>query len=177
MCCGYNTSKSQSCKAPRTEEASMNIPHRWRRVWVPVFLGLALTLGPGGLSLFDAPGLSAEQSTEAWPDIPPEERNLKRVEQDPDADAVVLLNERNGRILKPSDDIVNILDYHFRYKILTERGKRYGDVEIPAGKYSRVSNIRARTVKSDGTVVPVPPDQIFEKVTFQVGAYKETVWV
>ena len=155
----------------------MDIPHRWRRLWIAVFVALALALLPGGRGLFDAPGLSAEQSTEAWSDISPEERNLKHVEQDPDADAVVLLNERNGRILKPSDDIVNVLDYHFRYKILTERGKRYGDVEIPAGKYSRVSNIRARTVKSDGTAVPVPPDQIFEKVTFQVGTYKETVWV
>ncbi len=64
-----------------------------------------------------------------------------------------------------------------RYKILTERGKRYGTFEIPAGKYSRVSNIRARTVKPDGTAIMVSPDQIFEKVVFQVADYKETAWV
>ncbi len=140
-------------------------------------LGLALVLLPAGGTSLRAAAPSKEQPAETWPEITPEERALKRVEQDPDADAVVLLNERNGKIFRRADDFVNVLGYHFRYKILTERGKRYGDVEIEAGKYSRVSNIRARTVKPDGTAVPVAPDQVFEKVTFQVGDYKETAWV
>src|SRR5439155_23096490 len=37
--------------------------------------------------------------------------------------------------------------------------------------------IEARTIKPDGTIVPVAADQIFEKVTFQVGNYKETARV
>jgi hypothetical protein len=142
-----------------------------------LFLGLALALLPAGGTSLWAAAPPKDQSVESWPEITPEERALKRVEQDPDADAIVLLNERNGKILRRADDFVNVLDYHFRYKILTERGKRYGDVEIEAGKYSRVSNIRARTVKPDGTAVTVAPDQIFEKVTFQVADYKETAWV
>lgn len=140
-------------------------------------LGLTLVLIPAAavvvLAAEHPPGGKAED----WPEITPEERDLKRVEQDPDADAVFLLKERSGRILKRADDVVNVIDVHVRYKILNERGKRYGDIQIEAGKYSRVSNIRARTVKADGTVVPVAPDQIFEKVTLQVGSYKETAWV
>ncbi len=119
----------------------------------------------------------AAVAPDGWPEITKEERGLTRVEQDPDADAVVLLNERNGKILRLADDTVNVIDQHLRFKILTERGKRYGEVQIKAGKYSRVSNIRARTIRPDGTIVPVAADQIFEKVTFQAGNYKETAWV
>lgn len=140
-------------------------------------LGLTLALIPAAAVVLCAAEKQPAGKAEDWPEITPEERVLKRVEQDPDADAVVLLKERNGRILRRADDIVNILDYHSRFKILNDRGKRYGDVQIAAGKYSRISNIRARTVKADGTVVPVAPDQIFEKVTFQAGSIKETAWV
>jgi len=150
---------------------------RWRHASVLACLGLILAMLPADGSHLGAPALAADRSAEVWPEISPEERSLKRVDQDPEADAVVLLNERNGKILKEADEILNVLDYHLRYKILTERGKRYGEFEIPAGKYSRVSNIRARTVKPDGTAIVVPSDQIFEKVVFQVADYKETAWV
>src|SRR6266850_8070316 len=150
---------------------------RWRHASVLACLGLILAMLPADGSHLGAPALAADRSAEVWPEISPEERSLKRVDQDPEADAVVLLNERNGKILKEADEILNVLDYHLRYKILTERGKRYGEFEIPAGKYSRVSNIRARTVKPDGTAIPVAAYQIFEKVVFQVADYKETAWV
>src|SRR5437773_5147532 len=153
------------------------ILRRWHRVPILACLVLAWVASPQYETRFRTPTLAADRSAEAWSEVPPEERSLKRVDQDPDADAVVLLNERNGKILKEADETLNVLDYHIRYKILTERGKRYGTFEIPAGKYSRVSNIRARTVKPDGTAIMVSPDQIFEKVVFQVADYKETAWV
>lgn len=99
---------------------------------------------------------------------------MKRVEQDPEADAVVLINERDGKIIKEGDDVVNVMRYHVRMKILTERGKEYAKVEIPAWKSSRVSEVQARTIKADGTIVPLPSDQIFETVVLQVGGYRET---
>ena len=94
-----------------------------------------------------------------------------------EADAVVLINDRNGKIVQKADDWVNVLDYHWRIKVLNDRGKRHGDVHLRAEKFSRISNIRARTVKADGTVVQVAPDQIFEKLLFQIGDYKVTEWV
>src|SRR5436309_2131247 len=150
------------------------IVRRWRRVPALACLGLACALLPADGSRLWRPTLAADRSADLWSEITPEERSLKRVDQDPDADAVVLLNERNGKILKEADETLNVLDYHVRYKVLTERGKRYGTFEIPAGKYSRVSNIRARTVKPDGTAIMVSPDQIFEKVFLQVADYTET---
>ncbi len=140
-------------------------------------LGLSLVLIPAPARVLSAADQPSGGKVEAWPDITQEERDLERVEQDPDADAVILLKERNGRILRRADDVVNVIDVHMRYKVLNERGKRYADIRIKAGKYSRVSNIRARTIKADGSVVSLAPDQIFEKVTLQVGSYKETAWV
>lgn len=140
-------------------------------------LGCVLALIPAAADARSARKQPPGGKPEVWPDITQEERNLRRVDQDPDADAVVLLKERNGRILRRADDVVNVIDFHERFKILTERGRRYGDVQLKAGKYSRVSNIRARTVRPDGTALPVEADQIFEKVVFEAGAYKETEWV
>jgi len=116
-------------------------------------------------------------SVGGWPEITAEERSLRQVPQDPEADAVILNNERYGKLVKLADDTVNVLNYHWRAKILNERGKRFGEIHIRAQKFSRVSNIQARTIRPDGTVVPVAPDQIFEKVILQVGDLKLTEWV
>jgi len=109
-----------------------------------------------------------------WPEIPAAEKALTSVKEDPTAAAVVLLNERNGKILRRADEWVNVLDYHWRLKVLTDEGKEYGEVRIPHSKYSRVSNIRGRTVRPDGTVVEVDPGQIFESEVLRVGSYRLT---
>ncbi len=119
----------------------------------------------------------SQSETGDWPPITPEEKKLTRVEQDPDADAVILLTERTGKIIRKADDTVNAMTYFWRLKVLNERGKRLAEVHVPAQKYSRVDNIQAHTVKADGTVVPVNPDQIFQKLVSQVGGFKRTEWV
>jgi hypothetical protein len=120
---------------------------------------------------------AAGKTTDAWPEITAAEKSLRAVEQDPQADLVILNNERHGKILKRADDWVNVLDYHWRAKVLADTAKRYAEIHIPGGKYSRISNIRARTIKPDGTVVPVDPGQIFEKVARLGTSYKVSEWV
>ena len=110
----------------------------------------------------------------AWPAITAAETALKKVAEDPEADAVVLLKTRDGRIQVKANDYVNVLQYHWRMKILTERGKEYGEVRIRASKGSRVDALEARTIRPDGTIVPVAPDQIFDKVVRQVGSFRIT---
>jgi uncharacterized protein DUF3857 len=129
-------------------------------------------------TLMAAPKKTQEAaSSGGWPEITAEERSLSGIPQDPSASAVLLRNDRKGKIVKIADDTVNVLQYHWRLKVLKPAGKEFADVHIPAGKYSRVSNIQARTVKADGTVVAVAPDQIFQKVVRQVGNFKISEWV
>lgn len=153
----------------------MSVPRRRPRL-VPrsfVFAALALAI------LAAAPARAAKEkeasgSGAAWPEITAAEKALTKVPQDPDAVAVVLRKTREGRVVRPSNDYVNVVQYHWRMKILTERGKEYGEVHIRASKGSRVDAIEARTIKPDGSILPVPPDQIFEKVAAQVGSFKVT---
>ncbi|HXI01900.1 MAG TPA: DUF3857 domain-containing protein, partial [Candidatus Saccharimonadales bacterium] len=107
--------------------------------------------------------LARSKKTEDWPEIPAQEMSLKSVPQDPDADAVILLNTRDGQIVVKGKYLVNEITYHWRLKVLKEKGRRYADVRLPSDKFSTVSHIRARTVKPDGTSVEVPPESIFEK--------------
>ena len=45
-------------------------------------------------------------------------------------------------------------DVYFRIKILTEEGRKYGDIEIPFFKGSgNIVNIHARTIRPDGSIV------------------------
>jgi len=45
-------------------------------------------------------------------------------------------------------------DVYFRIKILTEEGRKYGDIEIPFRKeQGNITNIHARTIEPDGTIV------------------------
>jgi hypothetical protein len=108
-----------------------------------------------------------------WPEITAAEKALTKIDADPEAGAVILRQSRDGRIQQKADDFVNVLRYHWRLKVLNDRGKEFGEVHIRGGKYSRVDAIEARTIKPDGSIVPVPPDQIFEKVAFQVGSVRQ----
>jgi transglutaminase-like putative cysteine protease len=87
---------------------------------------------------------------------------------------VVLRNDRQGKLVKPADYWTNRIKYHWRLKVLKPAGKRYSEVRIRAQKYSRVSNVEARTIKPDGTIVPVAKDQIFDNTWFQIGNVKFT---
>jgi len=129
------------------------------------------------LAMRTARAAKTETVEGGWPPITPEERALTRVEQDPEADAVILVRTRTGKIIKKADDTVNAMAYHWRLKVLTDRGKRFAEVHIPAQKFSRVSDIQARTIKPDGTIVPVAPDQIFEKLVSRIGGVKRTEYV
>jgi hypothetical protein len=125
-------------------------------------------------------GVAAKKGEKAadWPEITEAERKLTAVPDDPDADAVILRNTRDGSVVTDGRWAVNELAYHWRLKVLNERGKRYAEVEIPSWrKYSQVRGVQARTIKADATVVPVPPDQIFEKVLRQIGSLKVTAFV
>jgi uncharacterized protein DUF3857/transglutaminase superfamily protein len=134
-----------------------------------------LLLAP--LALPAARAAKQEQEAGGWPPITPEERALTKVEQDPEADAVILVRTRTGKIVKKADDTVNAMSYHWRLKVLNDRGKRFAEVHIPAQKYSRVSNIEARTIKPDGTIVSVGADQIFEKLVSRIGGIRRTEYV
>lgn len=124
-----------------------------------------------------AGGAVAKDKDADWPEITQAERDFKAVPGDAEAGAVLLRHTRDGKIVLRGKWLRNVLDYHWRLKVLTDKGKEYGAIEIPANKWSGVDGIRARTIKADGSIVPVPPDQIFEKVVTKAHGVRSTQFV
>ena len=55
-----------------------------------------------------------------------------------------------------SNDPIHYRSLYVRIKVLTEKGKELATVEIPYGRRSfKVSDIKGRTIHSDGTVIPM----------------------
>lgn len=69
----------------------------------------------------------------------------------------------------------HIVDNYIRIKIYTDRGvEKFGDVEIPYSSLANMSltDVKARTIKPDGTIVDVPGSAFVDRTTSKVGKAK-----
>jgi hypothetical protein len=84
-----------------------------------------------------------------WTQPTPDELKMTSDPAAPDAPAVYLFREETV------DDKLHFHRLYARIKILTERGKQYGDIEVPyeAGA-ANIRDIEGRTIHADGTVIP-----------------------
>ena len=74
-------------------------------------------------------------------------------EEYPQASALVLLSDEKFDV---SEDNTAVFERHFIVKILNDRGKDFGEIEIGYDStFEKVDLIYARTIKSDGEVVQV----------------------
>ena len=91
--------------------------------------------------------------------VSPDELNLKSEPLAPGAAAIILYRQvdRDDNVHTPHED------NYIRVKILSEEGRKYGDVEIPFDKANEdVVGIRARTIGPDGSIKDFG-GQVFEK--------------
>jgi hypothetical protein len=84
-----------------------------------------------------------------WQPISPEELRMTSVPEAPGAPAVILYRQ-----VDRDDNARTGGEYNYvRIKILTEDGRKYGDVEIPFFKgEGTIHGLKARTVRPDGTI-------------------------
>jgi len=87
---------------------------------------------------------------EEWQPISQEELRITSVPEAPGAPAVYLYRQVDRKDFGRSNTEYNYL----RIKILTEEGRKYGNVEIVYPRQqANISNIRARTIHPDGTIL------------------------
>jgi hypothetical protein len=117
---------------------------------------------PGGLRLASTAFLLVFGAACAWAgdDFPP----VKPVELAMKKDAS---NPSNAEILY-HESILNNREHstteYYRIKIFTDAAKKYADIEIRYDRdFFRLSDLKARTVLSDGTIVPFD-GKVFDKV-------------
>jgi transglutaminase-like putative cysteine protease len=81
---------------------------------------------------------------------------------DPEADAAILFRE--GELNDSYPDGTS-LKLYIRIKVFNERGRRYRDVQLPYKVESgRVTDVSARTIRPDGSIVEVSGRDIFDKL-------------
>ncbi len=110
---------------------------------------------------FLLPPFRSTNAGDEWQPIDPADLKMTSEPKAPGAPAIYLYRQ-----VDRNDSGRAATEYNYvRVKILTEEGRRFADVEIPYLKKEAgigISNIRARTIQPDGTVVNFS-GQIFDK--------------
>lgn len=90
---------------------------------------------------------------------------------DPEADAAILFRE--GELNDHFTD-ATVFKIYIRIKIFNDRGRRYGDIELPYRvELGRISDVSARTIKPDGSAVEVSSLDIYDHVILKTN---HSVW-
>ncbi len=115
------------------------------------------------LFLFIPPLVLAANPATGWKPVTSQELKLTAKDLgDAEADAAILFREGTLR----DDDIegTNLLLY-IRIKIFNDRGRRFADIQLPYKKeLGKITDVSARTIKPDGTIVDVEARDIFDKL-------------
>ncbi|HEY7097093.1 MAG TPA: DUF3857 domain-containing protein [Terriglobales bacterium] len=100
------------------------------------------------LILFDSFLSMEAQSSGDWPPVSAAELALTDNPAMPGASAILL--DRDSRV----DDVKSVESEYCRIKIFTDEGRKFANIEIPyVEKQQEVYEVRARTVRPDGTAV------------------------
>ena len=97
-----------------------------------------------------------------WGKVTDEELMMEGIEEDPEADAVILFN--TCRIQFTPDFELETF-YHKRIKILTEAGKEYANIEIPYWHEDKIHDLEAKCYTIEGKEHELDDDNIFEEKT------------
>ncbi|MFN0086420.1 MAG: DUF3857 domain-containing transglutaminase family protein [Blastocatellia bacterium] len=120
--------------------------------------------------LFPLSGIAgAGPANEGWKPVDPAQLALKAPVVEKDADAEALFWE----VAVEKGDQKADLRHYLRIKIFTDRGReRHGKVTIVYSNGTSISEIAGRTIKPDGTIVPLNPGDIFENNILTIGKRK-----
>jgi hypothetical protein len=99
-----------------------------------------------------------------WRPVAPSELAQKTPRVDPEADAEAIFWDVKIEDRLQGGDLSLTMSHYVRVKIFTERGKeKYATVEIPRFGKRSISDIAARTIKADGSIVDMKKDSIFDR--------------
>jgi hypothetical protein len=109
---------------------------------------------------------SSGQAANGWQPVPKEDLALKDNPANPGSSAMIL--ERQIY----TDDEKRVQTEWVRIKVFTEAGRAYADVVIPyVVKYTSVEDVRGRTVRPDGTVIPFR-GAVFDKIIIKYKKFR-----
>ena len=105
-----------------------------------------------------------------WRPVTADDLAAKSATVEPDADAEAIFWE--VRIDDSSIDDLSMKHY-VRVKIFTERGReKYSKFDIPFTKGLKIKDLAARVIKTDGSIVEIKKDDIFEREIIKANGIK-----
>jgi|SRR5450432_170785 len=103
--------------------------------------------------------------SEDWVPLSPQDQQIKEVPGNPGASAIQLYYANQLH------DDEGYEFYYKRIKVLNDSGKQYADVEISGNIDSKVTNLKARTIHPDGSIVEFT-GKPFDKTIFKGRGFK-----
>jgi hypothetical protein len=116
------------------------------------------------LSVFVIAPLNPQNGMAAsWKPVTAQDLKITAAEiGDPEADAAILFREG---ILNDDENEGTSLKLYIRVKIFNDRGRRFADIELPYKvELGKITDVQARTIRPDGTVIEVEGRDIFDKL-------------
>jgi hypothetical protein len=138
-------------------------------LWAFLFFSLVLA---GSRPVAGATG--ATRLAPAWTPVSPREQVLRApiVEPDADAEAIfwdVRIEDSRDVTGDPRTDTWN----HLRVKVFTQRGKEsWTRIDIPYEGRTRITDLAARTIRRDGSIVEAGRDALSERTLVKAGGIK-----
>lgn len=107
------------------------------------------------------PCAAREAEAATFPPISDAEKAMKAVAGQPGAPGVVLYRRALLHFRDYPREANSRMEVSVRLKVLTEEGKKLGEVELPHSRQLRLDNFEGRVVRPDGSELPLPKEAIF----------------
>ncbi|HEX3560742.1 MAG TPA: DUF3857 domain-containing protein [Pyrinomonadaceae bacterium] len=130
------------------------------------------------LALAFVPAASARSGGDKdWKPVDPAQLAMTTPVVERDADAEVLFWEVHVTYEDSGGDPGTVLSHYVRIKIFNDRGREsHSKIDILApkvrGREVKIKDIAARTIKPDGTVVELKPEDVFERDVIKASGLK-----
>jgi hypothetical protein len=126
---------------------------------------------------FSVPPTAFARGDKDWKPIDPAQIALAAPTVEKDADAEVLFWEVKVADEDAGSEPRTVLDHYIRIKIFNDRGREsQSKIDILAPKYggreTKIKEIAGRTIKSDGTIVELKKEDIFERTVVKASGLK-----
>jgi uncharacterized protein DUF3857/transglutaminase superfamily protein len=117
-------------------------------------------------------GVERSRASAGWRPVTIDELRMTAISiGDPEADAAVLFRE--GELNDNFPDGTS-LKLYVRIKVFNDRGRRYGEVQIPYRvDLGKVTDVKARTVRPDGGPIEVEEKDIYDRIVLRTA---HSVW-
>jgi hypothetical protein len=129
------------------------------------------------LALASATTLARSGGDKDWKPVDPAQLKMTTLVVEKDADAEILFWEVHVNYQDSGGEPATVLNHYVRIKVFNDRGRESQskvDIIAPSfrGRKIKIKDVAARTIKPDGTIVELKPEDVFERDVLKTNGVK-----